>query len=229
MDTAEQLEGVAGTLLRMIDNPGRLDGLQWQLDRYCHRLRNRLNSLKLSLYLARRLDQAAPVAWEDADANYRRMEVLIEHLQAVVTPLRLAPIEIDLLAWLAEAMPCWRRALEAGGLSMAGEGPDGPLPVRFDTTRFSQAIAPLIEAWARPGAEGSTVRLRWGADGECCALEFAADGPVGPRLVGALGAADGLALPRLARVLQAHGGRLDIRDGRAPSLRLRWPAEPPRA
>ena len=229
MDTAEQLEGVAGTLLRMIDDPGRLDGLQRQLDRYCHRLRNRLNSLKLSLYLARRLDQTAPVAWEDADSNYRRMEVLIEHLQAVVTPLRLAPIEVDLAAWLAEAIPCWRRLLEAGGLAMAAEGPDGPLPARFDTTRLSQAIDPLVEAWARPGAENSAIRLRWGADSEGCTLEFAAEGPVGPRLAGALGAADGLALPRLARVLQAHGGRLELRDGREPSLRLRWPAEPARA
>jgi signal transduction histidine kinase len=222
MGTAGQVDGLAGSLLRSVDEPDRIAMIQMRLDRFCHRLRNRLNSMKLSLYLARRLTGDGPGAdWARTDQACRAIETLIEQLQVFCAPLHPAPTEGDLGVWMEARLADWRRQLERQGIQLEVEADSQgvPLPGRTDWARLGQGLDGLIASWGESGLQGSSIRLSWGRDLDRFLVRFEGeDWMLRPSTE-----VESLALPLLARVLAAHGGAVSIRDDR-PSIELSWPS-----
>jgi signal transduction histidine kinase len=221
MSTAAQVDGLAGALLRCVEEPDRIAMIQVLLDRYCHRLRNRLNSMKLSLYLARRLSgNPSGPEWGRADSAYRSMEAMIEQVQLFCNPLQPSLAEGDLNLWIEQRAPEWRRMLSSRCLRLETHGPDESLPTWFDWNRLAQGLDALITFWASQGPPDGTIRLSWQRDPDRFRVRFEGEAS----LIRAHGDEESLALPVLARVLRAHQGTLAIAaDSRA--IDLSWPTD----
>ncbi|QDV32688.1 ATP-binding protein [Tautonia plasticadhaerens] len=222
MGTAGQVEGLAGALLRSVDEPDRIALIQLRLDRYCHRLRNRLNSMKLSLYLARRLSADGPVVeWGRSEEACRSIETLLDQLQVFCAPLHPAPTPGDLSEWLGHRLDEWRNELGRREIRLEAEGPGEPLWCRGDWMRLGQGLDGLVAAWSRIGSPSAVIRLSWGRDVDRCVIRFEAD----DRLIRlSCDEVESLALPLLARVVASHGGSLTVHDDH-PSIELRMPSD----
>jgi len=62
-------------LWQIASDPIRVAALHGLVGDFCHLLRNRLNSLQMSLYLARRDDATVePEVWNELDRQYRAAE-----------------------------------------------------------------------------------------------------------------------------------------------------------
>ncbi|RUL89036.1 ATP-binding protein [Tautonia sociabilis] len=220
MGTAGQVDGLAGALLRCVDEPEQVAVIHSLLDRYCHRLRNRLNSMKLSLYLARRLSGGGGLLdWDRAEAASRSIEGLIDQLQQFCTPLTPVPSPGDLGDWLRDRLPSWRQLLAPRPIRLVAEGTDEPLPVTFDWIRLGQGLDGLVAAWAHCAPEEASLRLCWGRDSDRIVLRFEAEA----WLARPDGEVESLALPLLARVMRAHRGSLALLD-ESSAIELSWPS-----
>ncbi|MEW4570506.1 hypothetical protein AB1L88_21805 [Tautonia sp. JC769] len=221
MSTAAQVDGLAGALLRCVEEPDRIALIQVLLDRYCHRLRNRLNSMKLSLYLARRLSgNPSGPEWGRADSAYRSMEAMIEQVQLFCTPLQPSLAEGDLNHWIEQRVPDWQRALASRFLRLEPCGPAEALPSRFDWNRLAQGLDALIQFWAAQGPADGTIRLSWQRDLDRFRVRFEGEAS----LIRTQGDEENLALPVLARVLRAHQGTLAIAADSC-AIELSWPTD----
>lgn len=223
MSTAAQVDGLAGALLRCVEEPDRIPMIQVLLDRYCHRLRNRLNSMKLSLYLARRLSgNPSGPDWVRADSAYRSMEAMIEQVQLFCNPLQPSLAEGDLNHWIEQRVPDWQRVLAQRAIRLETGGPREALPSRFDWNRLAQGLDALITFWASHGCSDGTIRLSWRRDPGRFQVRFESESS----LIQTQGDAENLGLPVLARVLRAHQGTLAIAAD-ACAIELSWPADRP--
>jgi hypothetical protein len=202
---------------------GRLDLL---LGEFCHVLRDQLNCVKLGLYLARR-SEAGPQALDELARYYREIEQLVECLQAVCRPLRLTRVLVPLGAVLAERRASWAQALAARGRPLHWSPPRDEAAAALDPAFLGDALDGLVSWRAETGPGDSPVQVSWEAVGDEVRMSWAepeADhpqrAPEGP---------PSLALPRLARVAAAHGGRVELSDGDAFRVDLFLPActEPP--
>ncbi len=218
--------GLTGSLLRIADDPARIEAVHRLLKPFCHRARNRLNSIKLSLYLTRRLVSAADRdSWDAIEARYRAVEQYLDQYQTFFLPLSINPIEAPLDAFLAEHRDGWSSRLADRGWSIEVRSPSRPVVGRFDPSRLGQGLDALsasradsCEAPARivvaVDRVGDRLELNWD--------EAPVESAGRPRTTRARGT--GLAIPQLARVVVAHGGSLRLNEGSNLALRLSWPS-----
>src|SRR5258708_33631505 len=84
IDDSESGEELADALTRLVNDPARVDSLHDLLGPFCHESRNLLNSLKMSLYLARRADgRAESHCWNDAERYCLELEQQFDRIQMV--------------------------------------------------------------------------------------------------------------------------------------------------
>jgi hypothetical protein len=215
--------------LAIAADPPRVERLYQVLERYCHRMRNRLNCLKMSLYLAKRLETADGLAdWVELEARYRTLEQLMDELQAFYGTMALKPIRAPLGMLLDERRASWTQWLTARGRTLELLAPATPAIGEFDPTRLGQCLDALAAWRAEVGPPGTAVRLRWWADNDHLHLLWEEPGvPLQPET----GARDdrlaSLALPMVARVVAAHRGTLDISPRHEVRLCLCWPIDAP--
>jgi hypothetical protein len=222
---ADRVEDLASSLTRVASDPLMVRALHELLGDYCHQCRNTLNSLKLSLYLAKRDTPAGSShIWSELEPRYQRVEQSFDRLQTICRPMSLAPIRVTLEMLFDERRPRWTEAMAARDRVLEFASPAEAIPGEFDPIRLTECLDALVLWRAEVGEPGQTATLEWGADPdrfELCWTEPSAWGfepsdsvEEGP---------DALALPLLARVIAEHGGtfHLDLRDG----LRLEaaWP------
>jgi hypothetical protein len=214
-------------LLGVAGDPERIKALHGILGDFCHVFRNRINGIKLSLFLARRQEQGpAGTAWDDLESRYRAVEQLIEHVQWICRPLPLRPVRLSLCDLIAERAPCWTRTLEGRGRRLVLQPPGEASVGEFDPSRLSQGLNEFVAWRARAEPGGTAVLLRWGVDGGELTMEWDDPDSLTPDLAARCpGAPPPLALPILARVMTAHGGRLTLEPGRGLRVRCQWPAE----
>ncbi|HEV3165582.1 MAG TPA: hypothetical protein VGZ22_16260 [Isosphaeraceae bacterium] len=227
MAQAAVAEGLAGSLLKVVSDPVHIAVLYEILGEYCHQLRNRLNSLKLSLYLAKRSGSASD-AWTDLEQQYRQIEGFIEQVQVVCRPMPLAPVLIGLDAVIEDRHPTWQAWLAARGRSLELVAPREAAVGCFDPTRLTQGLDALAAWRSRAGPQGCPVRLRWWAVKHELRLSW--HEPRARDLVSATPHPDlpaSLALPVLARVVASHGGSFAISCRNGLRFNLRWPREIP--
>jgi hypothetical protein len=222
-------EGLAVSLLRVSSDPAQRARLHQLLGTFCHQCRNTLNSLKLSLYLAKRSaapDKLGP--WNDLEPRYRDVEQFFERLQLIVRPMPLTTVRLPLALLLEDRGAAWSALLAARERRLDLAPPCESSTVAYDPLRLGDALDSLVAWRAEAGPAGQPARLRWDTVGGQAFLEWSeaagsgreppCDGP------------QSLVLPLLGRVASAHGGSVsvDARDGLR--VGLSWPvdASPPK-
>jgi len=225
MVQAMQEEDLACSLLGVVSNPFKVRALHEILGGFCHQCRNTLNSLKLSIYLAKR-DPAhsASLVWSDLDHRYRDVELLFDRLQAICRPMTLTPIKASLSLVMEERGPSWIEAMAARDRSLTLSPPTENDVGEFDPVRLPECLSTFIFWRAEVGEAGQPAQLRWGARADRFVIAW--DEPTAWGIGGSgecSDRTDPLVLPLLARVISAHGGTLtlDLQDGL--HLGATWP------
>jgi hypothetical protein len=227
MDGTGSVEGLGGALLGIALDPGRVGELHQLLERYVHRFRNRLNCMKMSLYLARRLETGDRIAdWVELEARYRTIEQFMDQLQHFCGAMSLKPIRAPLGMFLDERRDTWVQGLSARGRVLEFVPPEEPAVGEFDPSRLGQCLDALADWRSRVGPPESAVRVRWWQQQEHFHLIWEEPGARLQEEPTSRG--DGptsLALPMVARVMAAHQGTLEIGHRGGVRLGLRWPID----
>src|SRR4051794_23741478 len=161
---SEIASGLALDLVGVATHPARIKGLHHILSEFCHLFRNKLNCMRLSLYLAKRHASPEMVArWAELEARYREVEHFLEQLQLICRPMPLKPIALDLGRFLEEHRAIWERWLSVGHRRLALVPPISESVCSFDPNRMAQALDALMTWRAGEGKPGSVVRISWRA------------------------------------------------------------------
>jgi hypothetical protein len=250
---AHPADQLADALRRVASDPGQTAQLYDLLRDYCHQCRNVLNSLKMSLYLARRFNDGAdqgPDGLGPSQVRYDALEWLVDRLHQLCRPAELNPVRLPLDLLIEGQRGAWSKVLAARGRGLVvgklggSESAVGP----FDPMRLEQALNDLVAWRAIAGPPGSDLRLRHGAVDGAFRLDW--DEPAGQADPGRRGdersppvplndeldpdalasaAYAALTAPILTRLMTLHHGSLVTTDVGADAGRwgmsLRWPLD----
>ncbi len=156
------VDDLTGHFLRVATDDDGSRELAQTLRGFFHDARNRLNSLKIGLYLARRA--AAPPqrkVWEELDQSYRGLEQLVDRIQTLCRPMELSPVTDDVRPWLEERRALWSSQLGAAGRTLHWAPPPSPAVGRFDPMRLIQGLDALVGWRASGEGRGEAARIAW--------------------------------------------------------------------
>lgn len=230
-------EGLSSSLLQIAHDPERLDRLRSILSGFCHRCRNSLNGIKMSLYLFRREARGAvPDCWGELEAIYHQVEHLFDHLQTIYRPMALAMVRSPLDELMGHHGPKWRSWFESRGRALELDAPESEVCGEFDPAQLGVGLDAMASWRAEAGEVGTLTRIGWevrdgwieirwlenDAPGRCDPVEFGCAG--GKREASPSSrCVDALALPLLARIIAAHGGRVRCVGQPSFGLSIGWP------
>jgi hypothetical protein len=211
--------------LKVATDGGRGSELSDTLREFFHDARNRLNSLKIGLYVARRdarREQGA--VWEELDLSYRGLERLVDRIQTICRPVELAPIHSDLGHWLDERRAFWSSRFGERRGRIEWAPPTTPAVGWFDPMRLIQALDALVCWRAGEGGRDDPARLAWRAGASQFHVEWSEpQRRVDEPLEGREGRAVSMTLPLLARIIAAHAGSMEVSTRGGLVIRLTWP------
>jgi hypothetical protein len=215
-----------------MSDPETMHELRRMLSGYSHRCRNSLNGLKMSLYLFRReAGQGIPSLWDDLERTYRRIESLFDHLQAIYRPMTVTTIRSSLGLLIKERAPKWQSGFQAVGQALELVPPTEEALGDFDPIQLGMGLDALA-SWRAESAEmGTQTRIAWGCRDGSFELEWQDRSEGEPSSSGRpddsgpdpASPPRSLVVPLLARIVEAHGGRLESADGPRLHLKLGWP------
>src|SRR5258707_9571590 len=88
---------LADQLLEVARDPTLRQSVYLRLGEYCHQCRNRLNSLKLSLFLAmKQSDQGLRHEWGLIERDYLELERIVDRVQMICRPMTLSRVSLAL-------------------------------------------------------------------------------------------------------------------------------------
>jgi hypothetical protein len=211
--------------LQVAADDGRSSDLSQTLRVFFHDARNRLNSLKIGLYLARRAASMTGAIWDELDQSYRGLEQLVDRLQMICRRGELATISGDVGHWLEERRPIWASKLGTAGRRLDWAPPAMPAIGHFDPMRLIQGLDALVAWRAGEGGHDGPVLLTWRRKDDHFHVEWSEEGlrPEQP-LEGRDGRSVSMALPLLAHIMTAHGGSLSVSGRGGLVVRMTWPA-----
>jgi hypothetical protein len=213
------------SLVRIAADPKQVSSLHEILGSFCHQCRNLLNSLKLSLYLARR-DQRAAVddSWNVIEPRYRAVEQFYDRLQLICRPMALVPLRTSLASLLDDRYPSWAEWMAEHDRRLEWNPPEAPTIGEFDPIRLGEGLDAFVAWRAQAGAPGEPARLSWREEDQRFRLDWDESGAPHSRHGDACGECTGsFALPLLARVVSVHGGTIDVDFREGLHLRIQWP------
>jgi hypothetical protein len=222
-------DDLAETLSRIVADPARVETLHEVLGPFCHRSRNILNTLKISLYLAHRKEAqtgGSERLWEEVEERYRVVEEFYDRLQMLWRPLHLALVRLPLSLLLEDRRSAWaaRFAQSERVLRMSAAGNDSAGD--YDPNCLGLALDAFVAWRAVAGEPGGEGQLCWWTEQGRFELHWEeppahVQGPSSGAAAAARAAP--LALPILGRVIAAHGGVMEqvVPGGR--HVRLAWP------
>ena len=210
--------------LHVAADDGRSKELSQTLRVFFHDARNRLNSLKIGLYLARRAASMTGAIWDELDQSYRGLEQLVDRLQTICRSVELAPISGDIGNWLEERRSSWTSRLGTTGRRLDWAPPAMPAIGYFDPRRLIEGLDALVGWRAGEGGHDGPVLLTWRRVDDHFHLEWSEEGlrPDEP-LEGRDGRSVSMALPLLASIMTAHGGSLSVSSRGGLVVRMTWP------
>ena len=194
-----------------------------KIGEYCHECRNRLNSLKLGLYLARQ--QASPEVierWAEVDRRYGDLEARLELLHQLCRPMVLSKVQIDLDLLISDRRLAWTQFCEARHVGLRFEPPSHPVVASLDVERLGRALDGLV-AWRSSEADAASLvaEVRWWLESDVVHLVWAEAPSTQPsRPV----ETNRWALAWLIRVVAEHGGQTRISGEPGWKLEIRWPS-----
>jgi hypothetical protein len=213
------------SLLRAVSDTRSVGSLYEILGGFCHKCRNTLNCLKLSLYLAQR--QASPDTFamlRELEPHYRAVEQVFERLQLICRPMALAPVKLDLALLIEQHQRSWKEWMGTNHRRLELCSPEVPAVGEFDPNRLGQGLDALIAWRAEAGDPNTPARLDWRTEAQQFRIDWR------EQTTGALESAErdpeastSLALPLLSRVVTAHGGRVELRTSDELRIGLSWP------
>lgn len=206
------------TLCDVAADPERAAALHCVVSDFCHLLRNRLNSLQMSLYLARRADaRDVPETWEELDREYRAVEAVVDLFQTVCRPMPLTPVSIELGLVLKEFETRWSSRFAGRGLTLTSGLEEAEGLSSFDPSRLTQSLDALA-CWRLDGAKsGTSVKIRGRVGQEKCEVEWSESGAA------PTGREGELPFAALARVASVHGGGMTRDAGEGWRVCVEWP------
>ena len=212
-------------LLCLAQNADLRKSLEQTLGDYCHQSRNRLNSLKLGIYLAKKQASCGDeTRWQYLEVNYQAVETQIDRLQMICRPMSLALVKIGLGLLFDDRYERWSALMRAAGHAIEFVRPDGPNLTRFDVDRLGMALDALVAWRAEQGTQGTLVQVKWWVHaGEARIIwseQTANDSPREPAIGGN---SPEWTLPILIRVVGEHGGRLKVAEHPHWHLTISWP------
>lgn len=213
---------LADQLLVIVREPRIRQAVYEELGEYCHMCRNRLNSLKLSLFLAKKQSTGRRVEdWERIERHYVELERAVDRVQTICRPMTLSPVSIGLELLIEDRRAEWIRLMAESGCELECVPPPARALAAFDVERMGQALDALIRWRAGDPSPGRLARLRWWVEAGTAHLAWEEERstPVRPSDEGAT-----WNLPLLVRIVLAHGGDLRLTDDSDWRLRLSWPA-----
>lgn len=220
------------SLIAIAANPKLAENLHSVIRTYCHQVRNHLNSLKMSLYFAKRGSSAeGSPAWSHLNTQYQEMEQWLERLQMLCRPLSLDLYELPFDLVIEEHRKRWVESAERAGGTLAVAPAEISASVRIDLGKWAQVLDDLAEWRFRAAPRGTKFQLDWKLDGNVLAfrwsessgrlLEPSVEGFTQDPEQGPL-SREGLVLPMIHRLAVLHGGsaELSVEDGWRLTLRL---------
>jgi hypothetical protein len=207
------------------------------LSGFSHRCRNSLNGIKMSLYLFRREARGeVPRCLDEIERTYQQLESLFDHLQLIYRPMALTMVRCAIGNLIKDHEPRWRSSLQSKGRTLELDPPEQETAGDFDPIQLGIGLDALAKWRAEAGEPKQHTRISWRIHNgflEICWEEFPAASARRPIFsADAAGIAedskpfrrtDSLAILLVARILAAHGGRLE--KSCEPTLRwkMRWP------
>lgn len=199
------------------------------LGEYCHQVRNRLNSLKLCLYLAKRnaCESSSPEI-HSLESGYASLERTVDLIQTLCRPMpiSLALLGIDLL--IDDRRPIWTRHAAELDVEVECLPPSDRAVAKFDPDRMGHALDVLVRWRLAELGPGSSARLTWRIDrGRALVTwqEMANPSTLShPRYE----PSHVWALPLITRIAEGHWGVVRILPGDRWRLDLDWPVAPER-
>ena len=210
-------------LMSLASVPDRVGRLYSLLGDFCHDLRNRLHSLNMTLYLARRSGALGPEEGARLEARYRRIEQHLDQLQWVCKPAELKLMRLDLGLLLEERRSSWAERFAARGCDLDTAIDAGHCEGLFDPCRISTALEALAGWRAEVVGPGMTVEVGTRVDGDQFIVTWAEAGGGRRELDPATEGPGLLALGMLGRVMADHRGTIRVSDGDDFGVSLRWP------
>lgn len=216
-------------LLELHDQPDALATLRRFLDRYLHRARNRLNTIRLGLYMARRNLGRDHESIREIERSYEQVQRFLEHFQRFMLPIELSPVEGSLGQFLQDRVQAHcRRSTGSDPIrpefEVRWDGLDHPR--RFDPNRLGSALDEYLLAVAAARPRNRSIGFHVAEqDAELHVAAFESTGaPLAPSPPEAARLSPcNLAMPWLARMFAAHGARFES----CPSNKLLWLARWP--
>jgi hypothetical protein len=221
-------EDLSLPLLRVATDPALRQAVYDHLGDYCHQCRNWLNSMKLSLYLARRNPSGVALdRWEAIEEHYAGLERLVERMQLLCRPMTLTRVQLGLDLLVAEHGAAWTRTLAEQGRELVFDPPSRRTVASFDPGVLGEALDGLVSWRGSEPSAGPSSRLGWSVEAGR-AVVFWHEEPAGkpasePRTRACL-EASAWTLPLVARVVQAHGGEYRLETDSGWRLELTWPS-----
>jgi hypothetical protein len=227
MARRETAEATEDRLAQLVCDPEQASALHALLGPFCHRSRNLLNSVRLSLYLAQhQAERVRDSAWNwvELERMYREVEQVFDRLQTICRPMSLAPVRMSLALLMEDRRKGWVERFAARGrvleLDCAGRSDVGD----YDPQCLGVALDALIDWRAEAGPAGAGARLRWGAHRGRFHVEWIERGSsAGRSSQREYAGPEPLALPLLGRVVAAHGGTLKQLASAGRHLKFSWP------
>jgi hypothetical protein len=220
-----------------VQSDQQVEQLRNELSSFSHRCRNVLNGMKMSLYFMRRgAENPLPQWWEGLERNYRGIEQLLDHVQAIYRPISLTLIRGTFRCLVQDRQKPWCDWFASGNGSMEIVPPEQESAGQFDPMYLAMGFDALVRWRASILVAGQSARLSWrAADGEFQVTWQesgetmpASTSPSAPVCLGShlpCMPHMPLALPLLARIMTAHSGKLQwSREPQFHTL-LSWPLD----
>jgi hypothetical protein len=226
MASTPDCQGVARALMAMAADPSRTDELYSVLGEFCHGIRDRLNALKISLYVVNQsVGAERGQCWQDVHEQYLGVEHFVDQFQTVFRPMSLNLMNVSLGRLLDENRDAWEALVRSRGANLFWSRPKTDPVGTFDPMRLIDALERFVQCRAAELAPGTLVHVSWSSEDGQFRLTWDERKPAV-----ALGqppheeCRNGImALPMLARVMALHGGTIAARSRDGCGIDLRWP------
>ena len=216
---------LAARLMALARDPDRIGELHSVLGEFCHSFRNRMHSLSLTLYLARRGGSFWAEEASRIEAHYHRIDRLIGQLQWVCRPSELKLMRLDLGSLLDERRMTWADPFASRGCALEIVDDPGALEGWFDPCRLATALDALAHWRAEVVSPGMIVEIARRHERGQFLVTWAEAGGSGGYHQAADDLTGSLALGILGRVMADHRGTLRLAEGDAFGVSLRWPVQ----
>ncbi len=209
-------------LIEIHDKPTTLEVLQRFLDRYLHQARNRLNTIRLALYMARRNLGRDASSLTPMETAYHELQHFLESFQRFSLPIELTPVQGSLERFLGERVEehnAHRDVLVHPTPQVLFTCNPSERRRSFDPNRLGPAFLEYLtfKVTATPRLDSLVIE----AEDRGKSLHLSAT----EVFVGSSNAHSepNLSLPWFARVVSAHGATFEHRPGNDLAWCVNWP------